>query len=81
MTTGFEVTIAVVTALITGITHLASNTGLPTKWCPWFALVLGVLGGFVLTGFNTTAVILGLVMGLSSYGLWNGTLDATGKQL
>lgn len=81
MTAVFEITGVVITALVTALTHLASNTGLPTKWCPWLALLLGVAGGFVLSGFNVSAVIYGLVIGLSSYGLWNGALDATGKQV
>ncbi len=83
MTFTYEITLGVLTAVVAAVTHLASNTGLPTKWCPWLALVLGVVGAIGLTAFtfDATTVISGLIVGLSAYGLWNGALDATGKQV
>lgn len=76
-----SITTGIMTALITAITHLASETGLPTKACPWLALVLGVAGVYLVNGFNVATLFTGLIIGLMSYGLWNGALDVTGKQL
>lgn len=83
MTFTLEITMGVLVAVVAALTHVASNVGLPTKWCPVLALVLGVIGTVCLALFAVTAttVITGLVVGLSAYGLWNGVLDATGKQL
>lgn len=74
MTFGFEVSLAAVTAIVIGLVQLAKKTGLPTRWCPLLAVVLGIIGLLSLAFFQPIAEVIfaGIVVGLSSVGLYSG---------
>jgi hypothetical protein len=66
--------------IVTGLVQVVKPLGLPAKWAPLLALLLGLAGsvGFSYTAGEATlqvAVVQGLVVGLSSSGLysWIGT--------
>jgi hypothetical protein len=57
-------------AIITGLTEVIKRLGVPTKYIPLVAIVLGVLyAGFVLS-WESQAIIGGIVAGLTSVGLY-----------
>lgn len=64
-------------ALIIGLAQLVKNMGLPKKWIPLFDVVLGLLSGVIVYGFEydlgiLKGVMLGLAIGLSACGLFSG---------
>jgi len=78
---GVDISLAVITALVIGLVQVAKTTGLPTRWCPVLALVLGVVITTVLSFFAgaSDAVITGLIIGLTAVGLYSGTKATVGK--
>ena len=64
---------AMVVAIIVGISQVMKNVGLPTKYIPLINLILGVgLSFLVLTGSSIQDIILqGLIVGLSAGGLYD----------
>ena len=77
----FSITLAVITAVVIGLVQLAKKTGLPARWCPLLAVVLGVLGLSALTFFQpvTEVILTGIVIGLSAVGLYSGARATAGK--
>lgn len=71
----FEISMAVLVAVIIGLTQVAKMAGLPSKYAPLLAIIFGVLGTLSLSLFSVTAntIIAGLVVGLMSMGLYSGT--------
>lgn len=64
-------------ALIIGLAQLVKNLGVPSKWIPLFDVVLGLLSGVIVYGFEydlgiLKGVMLGLAIGLSACGLFSG---------
>lgn len=61
--------------VIMGMTELLKRVGIPKKYTPLFAILLGVLCGFYYLSPDDPkkAVFLGIVIGLSSIGLYSGT--------
>ncbi len=61
--------------IIMGMVELIKRSGLPKKYSPVAALVLGILAGFyyLAPGEPHKAVLFGLAMGLTSVGLYSGT--------
>ena len=62
----------VLVPLVLGVTQVVKLTGLPTRWGPLVALILGIGGAFLIGGVHSANVIQGLVAGLSAIGLWSG---------
>lgn len=66
-------------ALVFGLVQLAKIMGLKEKYCPLLALFLGLLVSLGYHYYNHKtwyeAVIIGLVIGLSSIGLYSGTKE------
>jgi hypothetical protein len=60
--------------IILGLCELAKQAGVPSRWIPLVSLFLGVLFGvFYVSPVNTLDGILqGVVLGLSSMGLYSG---------
>lgn len=60
--------------ILTGISELAKRVGLPTKWTPLFSVLLGIFFGvfYVSPQDIMNGIIYGLVIGLSSIGLYSG---------
>lgn len=61
--------------VIVGLTELLKRTGVPNKFLPVVALFLGLFLAFyyLVPGDPKQAVLLGIVLGLSSIGLFSGT--------
>lgn len=60
-------------ALIVALTAVAKKSGLKTKYLPLFAVVIGVGLTFLIDGFSTESVIVGLLTSLTAQGLYSGT--------
>lgn len=60
--------------ILTGISELAKRVGLPAKWTPLFSVMLGVVFGVLYVSPNDfmSGIVNGLVIGLSSVGLYSG---------
>jgi len=65
---------AAIVGLIMALVQLAKETGLPARFAPLLALVLGVGAGvfFVAPGDYAQGVLSGVVLGLSAVGLYSG---------
>lgn len=75
------ITLSVITAVVIGAVQLAKQAGLPTRWCPLLAVALGVSSTVGLTGFSFAPEIIftGVVVGLTSVGLFSGARATAGK--
>ncbi len=68
--------IGVLIALVVGLTEVGKKLGIPSRFLPLLALLLGVGVNFVLKflGLEYGELLLGgLVAGLSAIGLYSGT--------
>jgi|GEM_PF-753973 hypothetical protein len=61
--------------VILAMVELLKRVGIPKKFSPITALILGILSGFyyLAPGEPQKAIFLGLISGLSAIGLWSGT--------
>jgi uncharacterized membrane protein HdeD (DUF308 family) len=71
-------------ALIIGIGQLAKGLGLNSKWIPLLDVVLGLIGGLVVYGYEFNyglikGFMIGLAMGLSACGLFSGIKNLVEK--
>ena len=75
------VAIPVLGAVILGIVEVAKEMGLNKRFIPVLALVLGVVGSLAMMYNNDviTAVIVGLITGLSAMGLFSGAKTTIGQ--
>lgn len=77
-----EITISfgVIVAIIIGGVQIAKEIGLPLKYCPLLALFMGVGVSFLTLSSETYSIqqiiLLGIVTGLSSVGLYSGTKNS-----
>jgi hypothetical protein len=64
--------------VIIGLVRTARLMGLPARWQPALALVLGVAAGwfYIAPDEPKRAILAGLVMGLSAIGLWSGVKNS-----
>jgi hypothetical protein len=66
-------------AIILGLVQVARRLGIKEKYCPLLSTVLGLLisFGYHFSNYKTwyEALIIGLVLGLSSVGLYSGTRE------
>lgn len=70
VTTQFVVLVPVVL----GIVQAIKLAGLPTRWAPITAVLLGIAGAFLIGGwvFSGAVALQGIIAGLSAAGLWSG---------
>ena len=71
-------------ALIIGLAQMAKNIGFPAKFIPLFDVVLGIISGLVVYGYEYNlglirGFMLGLAMGLSACGLFSGIKNLVEK--
>lgn len=61
--------------IIVGLVEVMKRLGLPSRWAPLAAVVLGILGGFFFLspGDARQAVLAGLAAGLAAVGLDSGS--------
>ena len=69
-----EITLSIITAIVIGLVQVAKTMGLPSRYAPLLAIILGVLGLLVITWFAPEAkvVFTGIVVGLTACGLYSG---------
>lgn len=69
----FELSIAVVVALVLGVVQVFKSFGLPSKYAPLVSILLGVLATLGLAYFEPTVRVIftGLAIGLSASGLFS----------
>lgn len=72
---GFSVYGIALVPVILAVVELLKRVGIPKKFSPLVALILGILCGFyyLAPGEPSKAVFLGVVAGLSAIGLFSGT--------
>lgn len=60
--------------IITGLCELGKQLGIPKRWIPLLSLVLGILFGviYLYPSDVLRGVLEGLIIGLSSVGLYSG---------
>jgi uncharacterized membrane protein YGL010W len=64
--------------LILGIVELFKRAGIPKKYSPFIAVILGLLFGIFYMATNIKeGIIVGLMLGLSASGLYSGTKNMT----
>lgn len=71
-------------ALIIGLAQMAKGLGLKTKWIPFLDVVLGIISGLVVYGYEyhlglIRGFMLGLAIGLSACGLFSGVKNIVEK--
>lgn len=72
--------LSVLIAVVTGLTAMTNRFGLPEKFEPVLALVLGVIFAFFYVDVSVRYQILsGLIIGLSSSGLYKNSKSVYGK--
>ena len=65
---------AVLIPVVTGLVGVVTQLGLRSRFAPIVSLGFGILLSFLLTGgFSLQTVLLGIVLGLGSSGLYSGT--------
>lgn len=61
---------ATLVPVVLAIVQLIKGVGLPTKWAPLLAVVLGFTGVWMTLGHMD--ILTGITVGLASAGLWSG---------
>ena len=57
--------------LVTGLTEVVKRAlGVPSKWLPLVAVVLGAIAGFFVIANDILGIVAGIIIGLSSVGLF-----------
>lgn len=77
-----EITFAVLTAITIGLTEVVKRllpASLKSRLTPVIALIFAVALSVGSAGFNFTSILIGLVIGLSSVGLYGGTKSVVGN--
>ncbi len=59
--------------MVLGITAVAGEAGLPSRYKPLFAILFGIGIALLMFGANSESLVTGIVSALSSMGLWSGT--------
>jgi hypothetical protein len=63
----------ILVALVMGLTEVAKRTGLRVRYLPLFAVIASVVMSGLYYGFSESSMMMGVVAGLSSMGLFSGT--------
>lgn len=64
------VKVAVFAPIMIGIVQVAKISGVPARWLPLTALIIGTLFGLIFVGFSAVGALCGMVLGLSAVGLY-----------
>lgn len=65
-----SVSFIILVPIVLGLVQVAKISGLNSRWAALLAIALGIGGTVFAGGLN---VLQGIVVGLSSAGLWSGT--------
>jgi len=66
--------------VVVGLVQVAKKIGLRGKYAPIVAILFGIGGSFLLGGSWTEVILAGVIVGLSSSGLYSGTKSTVGVQ-
>lgn len=72
---------AVLVGVIVGLVEIIKRSGVPDKYSPIVAIFLGVISGVLYLSPDNylNGVLQGIILGLSSVGLYSGTKNLIGK--
>ncbi|WP_215507592.1 phage holin family protein [Peptoniphilus sp. EMRHCC_23] len=60
----------VLTSAVVGLTQAFKIAGIPSKYCPTLAVIIGMIMQLALAGLSAENAITGIVIGLSAVGLY-----------
>lgn len=60
----------VLTSAVVGLTQAFKIAGVPNKYCPTLAVIIGMIMQLALAGLSAENAITGIVIGLSAVGLY-----------
>ncbi|WP_322630827.1 phage holin family protein [Aedoeadaptatus coxii] len=60
----------VLTSAVVGLTQAFKIAGVPNKYCPTLAVIIGLIMELALEGLSAENAITGIVIGLSAVGLY-----------
>lgn len=77
-----EFTDALLIGVIIGLVELLKVLHVPKKVLPVAALIFGLIGGviYIYPGDPKAGILIGIIMGLSASGLYNGTKNIVEKE-
>mgnify|MGYP007080381138 CR=1 FL=1 len=64
-------TFVILVALSMGITEVFKQTGLKSKYASLSALLIGVMGAMLISGYSSASLIEGLIAGMTASGVWS----------
>jgi hypothetical protein len=67
-----QITNIIIISILTGINEIEKQFIVDKKYIPLFSLVMGIIITLLAYGVNTNNVIIGIINGLSSCGLYSG---------
>lgn len=75
----------VLTSAVVGLTQAFKIAGVPNKYCPALAVVIGMIMQLALAGISAESAVTGMVIGLSAVGLYEsgtriGDFEAVSEQ-
>lgn len=60
----------VLTSAVVGLTQAFKIAGVPNKYCPALAVIIGMIMQLALAGISAESAVTGMVIGLSAVGLY-----------
>lgn len=73
----------VLTSAVVGLTQAFKIAGVPNKYCPTLAVIIGMIMQLALAGLSAENAITGIVIGLSAVGMYESGSrlgnDSTGR--
>ena len=66
-------------ALVIGLTEVAKQLGVSTRYVPILAICISVGLAFAISGGSVDTIIPAVIAGLTASGLWSGTKATIGK--
>lgn len=60
----------VLTSAVVGLTQAFKIAGVPSKYCPTLAVIIGMIMQLALAGLSAENAITGIVIGLSAVGMY-----------
>lgn len=65
--------------VVVSVVSAFKSMGYPTKYAPLLAIVVGILGVVVFSGFSGVSIVIGVVTGLASAGFYSGIRTTLNK--
>jgi hypothetical protein len=65
--------------VVIGLVEVIKRIGLNERYLPITAIILGVVGAVAIIGYSPETIVGGIVLGLSSVGLFSGVRATSGK--